>query len=111
MSNRPAEIWCETGLYWDYKDDWSEGSWTARRKMTGEKYVRADRIEQLAATCEELEAKLAECEARLEKATEALEGVRVFVKDLEPYADQGHTLVPALHKACETLKEIKGKDQ
>ena len=29
MAKTPTEIWCETGLYWDYKKDWSEGSWTA----------------------------------------------------------------------------------
>ena len=40
---------------------------------------------------------------------EALEKVRAFVRDLEPYADQGHTLVPALREACETLKEIRGE--
>jgi hypothetical protein len=35
---------------------------------------------------------------------EALEKVRAFVRDLEPYADQGHTLVPALREACEILE-------
>jgi DNA repair exonuclease SbcCD ATPase subunit len=47
-------------------------------------------------------------EAKLEKAIGALEKVQAFVRDLEPHADQGHTLVPALREACETLKEIKG---
>jgi hypothetical protein len=54
----------------------------------------ADRIEEL--------------EAKLAKAVSALEGVQDFVRDLEPYADQGHTLVPALQKACETQR-IKRK--
>ena len=52
--------------------------------------------------CEELEVELA-------KALEALEGVRSFVRDLEPYADQGHTLAPALEKACNILEELKGQ--
>jgi len=50
-----------------------------------------------------------ELEAKLAKAVGALEKVQVFVRDLEPYADQGHTLVPALREACETLKEIRGE--
>ena len=62
----------------------------------------ADRIE-------ELEAKLSESEALLAKAVEALEKVRAFVRELEPYADQGHTLVPALYDACTTLAELKGE--
>ena len=48
-------------------------------------------------------------EAKLARAVEALEKVQAFVRDLEPYADQGHTLVPALHDACMTLIELKGK--
>ena len=75
-----------------------------------------DRIEQLAATNEELsncvavlEAKLSKSEALLAKAVGALEKVQAFVRDLEPYVDQGHTLVPALHDACMTLIELKGK--
>ena len=50
-----------------------------------------------------------ELEAKLAKAVEALEKVQAFVRDLEPYADQNHTLVPALHDACMTLRELKGK--
>ena len=68
-----------------------------------------DRIEQLAATNEELSNCVAVLEAKLAKAVEALEKVQAFVRDLEPYADQGHTLVPALHDACMTLIELKGK--
>lgn len=61
---------------------------------------------------EELEAKLAKAEANLAKAVEALEGVRAFVLELEPYADQDDTLVPALRKVCATLEELKGdKDE
>ena len=42
-------------------------SFSKRDRLAG-----ADRIDELVATCEELEAKLAECEARLEKAVESL---------------------------------------
>jgi hypothetical protein len=56
---------------------------------------QADRIEEL--------------ERKLNKAMGALEKVQAFVRDLEPYADQGHTLVPALREACETLAELKGE--
>ena len=50
---------------------------------------------------------IADLESKLAKAVAALEGVQAFVRDLEPYADQGHTLVPALRKACDALKELK----
>ncbi len=48
-------------------------------------------------------------DVKLAKATEALEGVRSFTRDLGLYADQGHTLAPALRKACDTLAELKGE--
>jgi len=44
----------------------------------------------------------------LHKAITALQKVRDFVRDLEPYADQGHTLAPALHDACVILNELEG---
>ena len=50
-----------------------------------------------------------ELKSKLEKAVEALEKVQAFVQDLEPYADQGHTLVPALYYAATTLAELKGE--
>lgn len=56
------------------------------------KIVEKDRIEEL--------------EAKLAKAVDALEGVRAFVRDLGLYADQGHTLVPELEKACTTLAAV-----
>ena len=82
----------------------------------------ADRIEELEAALPEqiewvkrladdlnsAEGREARLEAKLAKAVEALEGVRAFVRDLAPYADQGHTLVPALEKACTTLAELTG---
>lgn len=58
---------------------------------------------------EEAADRIEELEAKLAKAVEALEEVRIFVRDLEPYADQGHTLVPALYNACITLAELKGE--
>ena len=77
MSDTPNEIWCDTGLYYDYKTDWSEGSWRNNDNCGGVKYVRADHIEKL-------EAKLAKCQAlmhagfaeykrRLTRAVKALE--------------------------------------
>jgi hypothetical protein len=66
----------------------------------------ADEINRLRAENMRLEAKLA-------NAVEALEKVQDFVRDLEPYADQGHTLVPALREACEILEASaeKGEDK
>ena len=64
-------------------------------------HTAADRIEQLAATNASLDADLS-------KAIAALQKVRDFVRDLEPYADQGHTLAPALHDACVILNELEG---
>ena len=84
-------------------------------------HTAADRIEELEAKlaiCEKYKAAYAECdrigtqavcdlEAKLNKAIGALEKVQAFVRDLEPHADQGHTLVPVLREACETLVELK----
>jgi phytoene/squalene synthetase len=95
---------------------------------------QADRIEELCLLhreyekllrerIEELEAKLeavttvrelmghmwGDAEDKLEKAIGALEKVQAFVRDLEPHADHGHTLAPALREACETLAELKGE--
>jgi len=47
MCKAPKEIWCSTGLYYEYKTDWSEGEWHARPDFSCVKYVRADRIEEL----------------------------------------------------------------
>ena len=75
----------------------------------------ADRIAALTEQLEaaRLDAKEAEVysvwlEKQLAKATKALQKVRDFVRDLEPYADQGHTLAPALHDACVILNELEG---
>ena len=63
-----------------------------------------DTLQEVTEELEQAEALIEELEAELVKALEALEGVRSFVRDLETYADQGHTLVPALRKACNVLK-------
>jgi hypothetical protein len=47
MSEAPKEIWCSTGLYYEYKKDWSEGEWSTGPDFATIKYVRADRIEEL----------------------------------------------------------------
>lgn len=73
--------------------DWQEHD---EGKINDARHQAADCIEAL--------------EAKLEKAVTALEGVRTFVRDLAPYAEQGHTLVPALEKACTTLAELKGEN-
>ena len=90
MISTPNEIWCETGLYYDYKTDWSEGSWTARRTMTGEKYVRADRIEEL--------------EAKLAKALEALGSI---ADDCESDYPPSHGAIK--HYARTSIEELKGE--
>jgi hypothetical protein len=79
------------------------------------RHEAADRIEELEAkleavtTVRELMGHMwGDAEDKLEKAIGALEKVQAFVRDLEPHADQGHTLVPALREACETLAELKG---
>lgn len=82
-----------------------------------------DALQEVTAELEQAEARIAELEeqrnftqglvlkldVKLAKATEALEGVRSFTRDLGLYADQGHTLAPALRKACDTLAELKGE--
>ena len=84
------------------------------RRMA-EELEAANRIEALTEQLEDarLDAKEAEVysvwlEKQLAKATKALQKVRDFVRDLEPYADQGHTLAPALHDACVILNELEG---
>lgn len=69
-----------------------------------------DALQEVTAELEQAEVRIDELEAKLAKAVEVLEGVKSFVQDLGPYADQGHTLVPALKKACTILKELKGQD-
>ena len=70
-----------------------------------------DALQEVTAELEQAEARIKELEDRLAKAVEALEGVRSFTRDLGLYADQGHTLAPALRKACDTIAELKGEQQ
>ena len=100
MSDIPKEVWCRPYLSYDYVEDWFDGSWSNINKG-GVKYVRSDRIEQLAATCEELSNCVAVLEAKLENAVEALEGLMMHEPD---YAD---TL---WREARTTLGEIKGSN-
>ena len=67
------------------------------------------RIEELKEDLTMAAVNVYEVEDKLNKAIDALEKVQAFVRDLEPHADQGHTLVPALREACETLAELKGE--
>ena len=67
----------------------------------------ADRIEQLAATCEELEAKLSESEALLAKAVEALQYMVNHAGQLE--RNEG-IYWEATEIARTTLAELKGQD-
>ena len=69
MSDTPNEIWCDTGLYYEYKTDWSEGSWRNNDDCGGVKYVRADRIEEL--------------EERLKAATDDAKEAEAYVEELE----------------------------
>ena len=78
-------------------------------------HTAADRIASLTEQLEDarLDAKEAEAysvwlESKLQKTVTALQKVRDFVRDLGPYADQGHTLAPALHDACVILNELEG---
>ncbi len=41
----PERIWASTGLYYDYVQDWSEGSWGL--EGLGVEYIRADHVDTL----------------------------------------------------------------
>ena len=69
MSEAPNEIWCDTGLYYEYKTDWSEGSWRNNDNCGGVKYVRADRIEEF--------------EERLKAATDDAKAAEAYAEELE----------------------------
>ena len=49
-----------------------------------------------------------DAEEKLNEAMTALQKVQAFVKEIEPYADQGHTLVPSLLYACDVYNKLKG---
>ena len=95
---------------------WEDGVGVMQDFYCGDEMIKAaNRIEALTEQLEaaRLDAKEAEAysvwlEKQLAKATKALQKVRDFVRDLGPYADQGHTLAPALHDACVILNELEG---
>jgi hypothetical protein len=91
MRKAPKEIWCSTGLYYQYKKDWSEGEW-CDDDNGGVKYVRADRTEEL--------------ETKLAKAVEALTDI---VKDCEAEYPPSHGAIKYFCRT--TLAELKGEDR
>ena len=99
MSKTPKEIWCSSGLYYDYVTDWSEGSW-CRDNDGGVKYVRADRIKEL--------------EAKLAKALGALVVINALAPEsmVNGYSQSDLTeLVSRMGKITRTtLAELKGQD-
>lgn len=68
-----------------------------------------DYIDYLHGELREGNATIEHLKYHLEMAIDALEGVEEFVKDIEPLAERGHTLVPALGKACDVLAVLKGQ--
>jgi len=99
MSDTPNEIWCDTGLYYDYKTDWSEGSWRNNDNCGGVKYVRADRIEEL--------------EAKLQDQTHLIEQLFALL-DVTEETEEGNTFKPNQIRSCRALdaekfEEILGK--
>ena len=80
MSKPPKEIWCSTGLYYEYKTDWSEGEWSARPDFAAIKYVRADRIKELEAKL----AQLTEHNKSQAKPTDLGAGLSNSVNDTAP---------------------------
>lgn len=97
MSDAPERIWIQSD---HIPDELALNEWDTRPDDNEvhlfTEYVRADRIKEL--------------EEKLAKALTALGDVQWFVKDLEPYADQGHTLVPALQKACAVYVELTSSE-
>ena len=99
MSKTPKEIWCRSGLYYEYVKDWSEGSWSPTNDG-GVKYVRADHIK-------ELEEENAQLKAQLAKAVEALRFLKSEIRG-HGFSDEGRMLV----KCNSTLEQLTGgKDE
>jgi len=65
-----------------------------------------NRIEELEAKLGDKEAECRSMRGQVNMAINALQKVKDFVRELEPYADQGHTLVPAMHHACTVLNKL-----
>lgn len=93
MSKTPKEIWCRSGLYYEYVDDWSEGSWSPTNDG-GVKYVRADRIEEL--------------EAQRKKTYEALLSVTRLHDEVEANLAKAMKTVAAAKEMYETAMLTAG---
>ena len=67
MSKAPKEIWCSSGLYPEYDNEWLDGEWHSYAHPDDVKYVRADHIEELVqeAVKEALEKAAKYCTAQL----------------------------------------------
>ena len=69
MSEAPERIWAWAGSYPAFDSgDWCNGTATDDASRGGVEYVRADRVEELVATCEELQARVAELEAVIDSS-------------------------------------------
>jgi len=68
---------------------------------------KTKRIEALEAKLDDKETECRSMRGQVNMAINALQKVKDFVRELEPYADQGHTLAPALHHACLLLNKLK----
>jgi len=69
--------------------------------------AKTKRIEELEAKLDDKEAECRSLRGQVNMAIGALQKVQDFVRELEPYTDQGHTLVPALHHACTVLNRLQ----
>ena len=98
MIEAPKEIWCSTGLYYEYKTDWSEGEWSVRPDLSHIKYVRADRIE-------ELEDKLSELLTTVEQAIETYR--QPHYGDTDTELDHAYDAINLLREAVKKLKGDK----
>ena len=98
MSDIPKEVWCRPYLSYDYVEDWFDGSWSNINKG-GVKYVRSDRIEQLAAINEEMEAKL-------QHQTDLIEQFFALLDKVEQ-TDDGCSFHPNQLRSCRTLDAEK----
>ena len=96
---------CPLGDDCDLTVAWMLGRQNAKDEIAALK----EQLEAARRDAKEAEAYAGELEAKLAKAMTALVEVQEFVKDLEPYAEQGHTLVPALQKACAVYAELTGE--
>ncbi len=107
MSDTPNEIWCDTGLYYDYKTDWSEGSWRTNDDCGGVKYVRADRIEKLDKACKDWAEVSQRNYQRAMTAETKLRSAWCALEDIRRFSGCGDSR----RKAEEALAKLKGEDR